>query len=125
MKASPLFPSPHSGCSNPTTLEVCTSAVYTRRIAIWSTILGAFDIIYVPRTSIKSQVLADLVAEFAEPPVEIVAKERNMDGKSVGVISTPGPSCWKVYVDGAANQRVSRVGLVLISPEKTIIEKSL
>ena len=78
-----------------------------------------------PRTSIKSQVLADLVAEFAEPPVEIVAKERNMDGKSVGVISTPGPPCWKVYVDGAANQRVSKVGLVLISPEKTIIEKSL
>ena len=24
-KVSPLFPSPHSGCSNPTTLEVCTS----------------------------------------------------------------------------------------------------
>ena len=48
-----------------------------------------------------------------------------MDGKSVGVISTPGPPCWKVYVDGAANQRGSEVGLVLISLEKTIIEKSL
>ena len=35
------------------------------------------------------------------------------------------PSCWKVYVDGAANQRGSRVGLVLISPKKIIIEKSL
>ena len=30
-----------------------------------------------------------------------------------------------MYVDGAANQRGSRVGLVLVSPEKTIIEKSL
>ena len=30
-----------------------------------------------------------------------------------------------MYVDGAANQRWSRVRLVLISPEKTIIEKSL
>ena len=37
----------------------------------------------------------------------------------------PGPPCWKVYVDGKANQRGSRVGLVLVSPEKTIIEKSL
>ena len=64
---------------------------YTGRIAIWSTILGAFDIKYMPRTSIKGQVLADLVAEFVEPPVETVADERNMDGKSVGVISTPGP----------------------------------
>ena len=30
-----------------------------------------------------------------------------------------------MYVDGAANQRGFEVGLVLISPEKTIIEKSL
>ena len=62
MKASPLFPSLHS-------------ADYTGRIAIWNTILGAFDIKYMPRTSIKGQVLADLVAEFAEPPVEVVAWE--------------------------------------------------
>ena len=105
--------------------SVLQTADYTGRIAIWSTILGAFDIKYMPRTSIKGQVLADLVAKFAEPPVEIVAKEQNMDGKSVEVISTPGPPCWKVYVDGAVNQRRSEVGLVLISPEKTIIEKSL
>ena len=30
-----------------------------------------------------------------------------------------------MYVDGAANQRGSEVGLVLISPEKITIEKSL
>ena len=87
--------------------------------------MGAFDIKYMAQTFIKGQVLADIVAEFAEPPIETVAEEQNMDGKSVGVISTPGPSCWKVYVDGAANQRGSGVGLVLISPEQTIVEKSL
>ena len=70
-------------------------------------------------------VLADLVAEFAEPPVEIVSEECNMDGKLVGVTSTLEPPCWKVYIDGAANQRRSGVGLVLASPERTIIEKSL
>ena len=31
----------------------------------------------------------------------------------------------EVYVDGAANQRGSRVGLILVSPEKITIEKSL
>ena len=105
--------------------SVLQTADYTGRIALWNTILGAFDIKYMPRTSIKGQVLADLVAEFAESPVEIVTKQHNMDGKSVGVISAPGPPCWKVYVDGIANQRGSGVGLVLVSPEKTIIEKSL
>ena len=48
-----------------------------------------------------------------------------MDGKSVGLISAQAPSPWKVYVDGVANQRGSRVGLVLVSPEKITIEKSL
>ena len=48
-----------------------------------------------------------------------------MDGKSVGTISLQEPLFWKVYIDGVANQRVSRVGLVLISSEKLTIEKSL
>ena len=105
--------------------SVLQTADYTGRIAIWNTILGAFDIKYMLRTSIKGQVLVDLVAEFAEPPIEVVTGERSMDGKSVGAISMPGPQCWKICVDGAANQKGSKVGLVLESPEKTIIEKSL
>ena len=55
--------------------SILWTADYIRRIAIWNTILGAFDIKYIPRTSIKGKVLADLVAEFAEPPVEVVAGE--------------------------------------------------
>ena len=54
------------------------------------TLLGAFDIKYMPRTSVKGQVLADLIVEFAEPPIEAIAREENMDGKSVGTISTQG-----------------------------------
>ena len=76
---------------------------YTRRIVLWNTILGAFDIKYMPRTSIKGQVLVDLVAEFAESPIEMVTEQRDVEGKSVGVISALRPPCWKVYVDGAAN----------------------
>ena len=45
------------------------SADYTGRIAKWGTILKAFDIKYMPRTSIKGQVLADLVVEFAKSPL--------------------------------------------------------
>ena len=105
--------------------SVLRTADYTGRIALWNTILGAFDIKYMPRTSIKGQVLADLVAEFAELPVEILTEQRSVEGKLVGVISTPKPPCWNLYVDGTANQRGSGVGLVLISPEMATIEKSL
>ena len=46
------------------------SVDYTRRIAKWGTILRAFDIKYMPRTFVKGQVLADLVAEFVKTPSE-------------------------------------------------------
>ena len=101
------------------------SAEYTGRVAKWGTILGAFDIKYMPCTSVKGQVLVDLVAEFAETPLEDELGERNIDGKSVGVISLQEPLPWMVYVDGAVNHRGSGVGLVLISPEKITIKKSL
>ena len=48
-----------------------------------------------------------------------------MNGKSVGLVSLQEPLPWRVYVDGVANHRGSRVGLVLISPKRIIIEKSL
>ena len=51
--------------------SVFRSADYTGRVAKWGTILGAFDIKYMPCTSVKGQVLADLVAEFAECPEEV------------------------------------------------------
>ena len=48
-----------------------------------------------------------------------------MNEKSVSTISLQGPSCWRVYVDGVVNQRGFGVGLVLVSPERITIEKSL
>ena len=89
--------------------SILRSADYTGRVAEWGTILGAFDIKYMPRTSIKGQVLADLVAEFAECPKEMNMEKHGIDEKSVGIISIQCSTHWEVYVDGAANQRGSAV----------------
>ena len=45
---------------------VLRNANYTRWIAKWGMILGTFDIKYMPHTSVKGQVLVDLVAKLAE-----------------------------------------------------------
>ena len=66
-----------------------------------------------------------MVVEFTEPSLEENGERPNMDGKSIGMISLQEPLSLKVYVDGAANQRGSGVGLVVVSPERIIIEKSL
>ena len=45
-----------------------------------------------------------------------------MNGKSVGKVSLQKPLSWKVYVDGATNQRGSKVGLVVISPRRSLLK---
>ena len=105
--------------------SVLRSANYTGRVAKWGMILGAFDIKYMPRTSIKGQVLADPVAEFAECPEEVEMGSEAMVERLVGMASIQGLPPWELYVDGAANQRGSGVGLVLVSPKKITIEKYL
>ena len=77
------------------------------------------------RTSIKGQVLADLVAEFTEPEIEELPSDGNMDEKLIGTISQYCLLTWEVYVDGVSNQKGSGIGLVLMSPKKVVIEKSL
>ena len=78
-----------------------------------------------PCTSIKGQVLADLVAEFIEPEIEELPSGGNMDEKLVCTIFQYCLPTWEVYVDGESNQKGSGVGLVLMFPEKVVIEKFL
>ena len=101
---------------------VLKSADYIERIAKWGMILGAFDIKYMPRISIKGQVLADLAAEFVECPEEIERENQKLGERSISVVSIQCPMPSELYVDGAANQRGSRVGLVLVHQKRLLLK---
>ena len=64
--------------------------------------LGAWDIVYKGRDSLKSQIVADFVAEWIE-------------------LQTPGPpdksSSWTMYFDGSKRNEGAGAGVVLISPQ--------
>ncbi|XP_075667544.1 uncharacterized protein LOC142637124 [Castanea sativa] len=93
---------------------------YTGRVAKWGTKLGAYDVKYMPRTAIKGQILADFVAEFTEGEIN---QEDTM--VTVMTIGMGNVTLWEVYTDGASNRKGVGVGVVLITPEKLVIEKSL
>lgn len=78
--------------------------------------MEAYDVNYMPRTAIKRQV----IAEFTEG-----VPEKESATISLIVASATIAPLWKVYTDGASNQKGAGVGVVLITPEKLIIEKSL
>ena len=73
---------------------------YTGRIAKWGTMLGAYDVRYMPRTTIKGQVLADFVAEF----IESMSDDRKGIVDTMTVLASIVPT-WEVYTDGVANQK--------------------
>ena len=50
-------------------------------------VLRALDIKHMPHTSVKGQILVNLVAKFTEPPLEEVAAIKSMDEESVDTIS--------------------------------------
>ena len=65
------------------------------------------------------------MAEFAKCPEEMEGGNEKLGEGLVGVASVQCLPPWELYVDGAANQRGSGVGLVLVSPKRITIEKSL
>nr|POF19430.1 hypothetical protein CFP56_14810 [Quercus suber] len=67
----------------------------------------------------------DLLAEFTEGEERGRAEEALHQEFIIFSIAIPLPNSWKLYVDGASNQRGSRVGVVMISPKKLIVDKSL
>uniref|UniRef100_A0A2N9FCU7 RNase H type-1 domain-containing protein n=1 Tax=Fagus sylvatica TaxID=28930 RepID=A0A2N9FCU7_FAGSY len=96
---------------------VLRSADFSGRISKWGAQLGAYDINYRPRTSIKGQVLADFIAEFT--PAEMgpmwvnhVSSIQQMEG-------------WKLYTDGASNSRGSGLGVVLTAPQGQMMELAI
>jgi ribonuclease HI len=97
------------------------SSDFSGRISKWGAYLGAYDVRYRPRTSIKGQVLADFVAEFAPENSELPTIEEHP--RSAEQIKEK--NWWTLYVDGAANSRGSGLGVVLISPEGELLEQAV
>ncbi|XP_019225311.1 PREDICTED: uncharacterized protein LOC109206901 [Nicotiana attenuata] len=88
------------------------------RLAKWVIDLGGYDIECQPRTAIKSQILADFVANFM--PALMPEAERELllrTGTSLGV--------WTLFTDGASNVNGSGLGIVLKLPMGGMIRQSI
>ncbi|XP_059292068.1 uncharacterized protein LOC132045492 [Lycium ferocissimum] len=88
------------------------------RLTKWAVEISGYDIEYRPRTAIKSQILADFVADFTPSMVPEVEKELMLTpGKFTGV--------WSLHTDGASNHRGSGLGIVLRTPDGEVIRQSV
>ena len=81
----------------------------SRRLAKWAVELGEYDVIFRPTTAIKSQVLADFVAELSPALLPALEQEVRLRGE------TKEEGEWILDVDGSSNVRGAGVGIVLTS----------
>ncbi|KAL9999326.1 putative ribonuclease H [Helianthus debilis subsp. tardiflorus] len=87
------------------------------RMAKWSVKLSAYDLIYEPRNAIKSQALADFVADFSSD----IQNEVDLEAQQLG----ENLESWTLYTDGASNVRGVGLGILLKSPQGDIIPQAI
>ena len=89
----------------------------TGRLAKWQILLTEFDIVYVTRTAMKAQALADHLAENPideeyEPLKTYFPDEEVSCVDEVVIDADPG---WRLFFDGVVNMKGVGIGAVLIS----------
>ncbi|KAF5802492.1 putative aspartic peptidase domain superfamily [Helianthus annuus] len=87
------------------------------RMAKWAVKLSAHDIRYEPRTAIKSQALADFVADFSSD----LQKEAELEVQQLDETKDP----WILHTDGSSNIKGTGLGILLKSPQGDIIPHSI
>ena len=78
-----------------------------------------YDIKYEPRSTIKSQALADFVADFIDdlqPEAELESKELQKE-ESMGR--------WTPFTEGSSNFRGTCLGIILKSPQGDIVPQTV
>ena len=88
------------------------------RLTKWTVELSEYDITFQPRTALKSQVLADFVADFAPNATQQADKE-------LLNLTEHSDSKWTLTVDGSSNVNGAGIGLVLTSPEGDLIQQAI
>nr|GEY27407.1 reverse transcriptase domain-containing protein [Tanacetum cinerariifolium] len=86
--------------------QVMTRSDAAGRLQKWSIMLGEHNITYRPRTSVKGQILADLLVEMPG----------DVSQAALAAIAQEEP--WTLFTDGSSCVDGSRAGLILTNPER-------
>ncbi|XP_075107169.1 uncharacterized protein LOC142180140 [Nicotiana tabacum] len=88
------------------------------RLAKWAVKISEFYIEYKPRTAIKSQVLADFVADFSPGLFPLATKE-------AVIVSEMTLGVWTLFTDEASNVKGSGIRIGLITPSGNVLRQAI
>ncbi|CAL2230398.1 unnamed protein product [Prunus armeniaca] len=99
----------------------------SQRLMKWAIELSQYDLLYRPKTAIKAQALADFVVEFtptAEEEKMVMKSKEKADDTSPTDSNLPN-NMWQLHVDGASNHKGAGAGVVIITPDGTLLEQAI
>ncbi|KAI5343968.1 hypothetical protein L3X38_011845 [Prunus dulcis] len=99
----------------------------SQRLMKWAIELSQYDLLYRPKTAIKAQVLIDFVVEFT-PTVEeekMVTKSKEKADDTSPTDSNLPKDMWQLHIDGASNHKEAGAGVVIITPDGTLLEQAI
>ncbi|CAL8167734.1 unnamed protein product [Prunus armeniaca] len=96
----------------------------SQRLMKWAIELSQYDLIYRPKVAIKAQTLVDFTPSAEE---EKMANEKKESSKADRTSSEPSQprDTWQLRVDGASNQKGAGAGVVIITPDGTLLEQAI
>ncbi|CAL9022627.1 unnamed protein product, partial [Prunus brigantina] len=100
----------------------------SQRLMKWAIELSQYDLLYRPKTAIKAQALADFVAEFTPSAEEEKLDSKKKESSRADKTSTEPDQprdMWQLCVDGALNQKGAGAGVVIITPDGTLLEQAI
>jgi hypothetical protein len=89
---------------------VLQSKKATGQIASWTVKIGQYDVKFITQRVIKSQALADFIAQWTDSGL------RGIDEL---------PNHWVMYFDGSYTLKGARASIMLISPEGDILKYAI
>ncbi|KAM2908832.1 hypothetical protein COP2_048302 [Malus domestica] len=100
----------------------------SQRVMKWALELGQYGLVFQPRTAIKAQALADFVAEFTPSLGNATVRPNDAPEAAESTLATLTPSnkdFWNLHVDGASNYKGSGAGVVLVTPDGSMLEQAI
>ncbi|KAI5352151.1 hypothetical protein L3X38_005042 [Prunus dulcis] len=99
----------------------------SQRLKKWAIELSQYDLLYQSKTAIKAQALADFVVEFTSTAEEekMVAKSKEKADDTFPIDSNLPNDMWQLHIGGASNHKGAGAGVVIITPDGTLLEQAI
>ncbi|XP_020426547.1 uncharacterized protein LOC109950823 [Prunus persica] len=94
----------------------------------WAIELSQYDLLYWPKTTIRAQALADFVVEFTpSAEKEKLVNQKKESSKADGTSAEPSQprDMWQLLVEGASNEKGVGAGIVITTPDGTLLEQAI